>query len=346
MKRPEQQQRSRSRAARRGAGGRFLAAAVGFRRVAFWHRRANGKRSRAADPSLIIRERQTRDGVAMDHETMKVKPIFPLACVCLGLLARTACRPASRLRDLQDLAKLEAKVEAVSRKVMPATVALLSERTGSSGSGVITTADGLILTAAHVVQGAEELLVVFPDGKQVQGKVLGANYSKDIAMVKIPSKGQWPFVAMGASKSLEAGDWVIALGHSAGFDAATHAAGALRPRGFQRPGQFPHHRLHADRRRLGRAAVRPRWENHRHPFLHRPVSLTNNNHAGIDGFREDWDRILAGEAWGALSMNPFANPEMPVLGIGMAMMRGVKGVSSRAWSPDRPPPPPVSGPAT
>ncbi len=55
-------------------------------------------------------------------------------------------------------------------------------------------------------------------------------------------------------------------------------------------------------------------------------SLTNNNHAGIDGFREDWDRILAGETWGALSMNPFANPEMPVLGIGMAMMRGVKGV--------------------
>ena len=55
-------------------------------------------------------------------------------------------------------------------------------------------------------------------------------------------------------------------------------------------------------------------------------SFSNNNHAGIDGFREDWDRIRNGETWGSLSLNPFANPEMPVLGIGMAMMRGMRGV--------------------
>ncbi|RYD44731.1 MAG: PDZ domain-containing protein, partial [Verrucomicrobiaceae bacterium] len=57
------------------------------------------------------------------------------------------------------------------------------------------------------------------------------------------------------------------------------------------------------------------------------VSLTNNNHAGIDGFKDDWDRMMAGEAWGELSMNhPFANPEMPVLGINMGERRGVRGV--------------------
>ena len=151
---------------------------------------------------------------------MKPKQLFTLVAACLWLapggLLLQAREPA---RNLEDLAKLEAKVEAVSRKVMPATVALLSDRTGSSGSGVIASEDGLILTAAHVVQGADELLVVFPDGKQVQGKVLGANYSRDIAMVKITDKGKWPFLEMGASKSLAAGDWVIALGHSAGFDA-------------------------------------------------------------------------------------------------------------------------------
>jgi serine protease Do len=65
-------------------------------------------------------------------------------------------------------------------------------------------------------------------------------------------------------------------------------------------------------------------------------SLTNNNHAGIDGFRDDWDRIRAGETWGALSMNPFANPEMPVLGIGMGMMRGVKGVVVESVVPGSP----------
>jgi serine protease Do len=52
------------------------------------------------------------------------------------------------------------------------------------------------------------------------------------------------------------------------------------------------------------------------------VSWKNNNHAGIDGFVEDWDKLLAGKAWGRLSMNPLANPEMPVLGIEMGLDGG------------------------
>ena len=257
---------------------------------------------------------------------MKAKSLFPCVGLCLSLALGSLSLPAREpARNLQDLAKLESKVEALSRKVMPATVALLSERTGSSGSGVLTSADGLILTAAHVVQGADELLVVFPDGKQVQGKVLGANYSKDIAMVKITNPGKWPFVAMGGSKSLEAGDWVVALGHSAGFD-----AGRPPPVRFGRvvskgPGNF----LTTDCTLIGGDSGGPLFDLEGKIIgIHSSIgqSLTNNNHAGVDGFREDWDRILAGETWGALSMNPFANPEMPVLGIGMAMMRGVKGV--------------------
>jgi serine protease Do len=209
--------------------------------------------------------------------------------------------------------------------VLPATVALLSERTGSSGSGVITTADGLILTAAHVVQGAEELLIVFPDGKQVRGKVLGANYSKDIAMVRIADDGKWPFVEMGASKQLNAGDWVVALGHSAGFDANRPPPvrfGRVISKG---PGNF----LTTDCTLIGGDSGGPLFDlDGKIVGIHSSIgqSLTNNNHAGIDGFREDWDRMFAGEAWGELSLNPFANPEMPVLGIGMGMMRGIKGV--------------------
>ena len=176
----------------------------------------------------------------------------------------------------------------------PATVALLSERTGSSGSGVITTEDGLILTAAHVVQGAEEILVVFPDGKQVRGKVLGANYSKDIAMVQIEETGKWPFVEMGASKQLEAGDWVIALGHSAGFDASRPPPvrfGRVISKG---PGNF----LTTDCTLIGGDSGGPLFGlDGKIVGIHSSIgqSLTNNNHAGIDGFREDWDRIHAGE---------------------------------------------------
>lgn len=262
---------------------------------------------------------------------MKVNRILPLAGICLGGFLH-ASEP---VRDLADLTKLESKVEAVSQKVMPATVALLAEKTGSSGSGVITTAAGLILTAAHVVQGTEELEVVFPNGEQVMGKVLGANYSKDIAMVQIEGKGPWPFAEMGASKTLVAGDWVVALGHSAGFD-----AGRTPPVRFGRvvskgPGNF----LTSDCTLIGGDSGGPLFDlDGKIVGINSSigVSLTNNNHAGVDGFKDDWDRIKAGEAWGRLSMNPLANPEMPVLGIVMGMPRGVKGVPVEAVAPRSP----------
>ena len=259
--------------------------------------------------------------------------LFAAGFWLLAISGVTAAPPA--VRDLNDLERLQTRVEQVSAKVLPATVALLSDRTGASGSGVITTADGLILTAAHVVQGAESMLVVFPDGKQVQGKVLGANYSKDIAMVRIEGDGEWPHVTLGSSKDLGAGNWVVALGHSAGFDPAR-----TPPVRFGRvistgPGYF----LTTDCTLIGGDSGGPLFDlDGRLIAIHSSIgkSLTNNNHAGIDGFREDWDRILAGETWGSLSLNPFANPEMPVLGIGMAMMRGVRGVIVESVVPGSP----------
>lgn len=250
----------------------------------------------------------------------------------LGTGALSAREP---VRDLKDIAQLQEKVKAVSARVMPATVALISNRTGSSGSGIITTADGLILTAAHVIQGLEEITVVFPDGEQVLGKVLGANYSKDIAMVQISGGGPWPFVGMGASKPLEAGDWVVALGHSAGFDAARTPPVRFGRVVSKGPGNF----LTTDCTLIGGDSGGPLFDlDGKIVGINSSigVSLTNNNHAGIDGIKEDWDRLLAGEAWGKLTLNPFANPEMPVLGIGMGMRRSVSGVPVESVVPRSP----------
>jgi len=293
-----------------------------------------------ADPSLIpgFRKRKTNCGtrVAKEHEKMKAYTILQFTALGLwlatGSLTVHGREPA---RNLEDLAKIEAKVEEVSRKVMPATVALLSMRTGSSGSGVIATEDGLILTAAHVVQGSDEVLVVFPDGKQVQGKVLGANYSKDIAMVQIKDAGKWPHAEIGESKQLEAGDWVIALGHSGGFDAARTPPvrfGCVTSKG---PGDF----LSTDCTIIGGDSGGPLFNlDGKIIGVHSHIgeSLTNNNHAGIDGFREDWDRIHAGETWGKLSLDPSTNPEKPVLGVSMANVRGVKGVVITGVAPGSP----------
>jgi serine protease Do len=234
----------------------------------------------------------------------------------VGLLANaTPLAARDAIHGMADLVKIEQQVKQVSQQVLPTTVALLSEQTGSSGSGVVTTADGLILTAAHVVQGVEEVTVVFPNGQQVPGKVLGANYSKDIAMVKISQPGPWPFAPMGASKRLGAGDWVIALGHSAGFDAARTPPvrfGRVISKG---PGNF----LTTDCTLIGGDSGGPLFDLEGNIIGINSsigVSLVNNNHAGIDGFRQDWKRLLAGEAWGQLQMNAWANTDMAMLGIG------------------------------
>lgn len=253
---------------------------------------------------------------------MKTQTFIP---VVMALLMGSPLLARESVKSLEELQALQKKVEAVSAKVLPATVALVSDRTGSSGSGVVTTADGLILTAAHVVQGADELEVVFPGGKVVNGKVLGANFSKDIGLVKITDPGEWPFVPRGESKPLTAGDWVVALGHSAGYDPSRTPPvrfGRLVSKG---PGNF----FTTDCPLIGGDSGGPIFDlEGRIIGVNSSIgeSLKNNNHAGVDGFKDDWDRLIAGEMWGQLSMNPFANPEMPVLGINMGMDRRGKGV--------------------
>lgn len=261
--------------------------------------------------------------------------LFTLVMAGLSLVPAGVVQGREPARSVADLARLEKKVEDVAAKVTPATVALLSERTGSSGSGVVTTEDGLILTAAHVIQGATEMVVVFPNGRQVRGKVLGANYSKDIAMVQIADKGPWPYVGRGQSKPLQAGDWVIALGHSAGFDPDRPPPvrfGRVISKG---PGNF----LTTDCTLIGGDSGGPLFDlEGRIVGINSNIgeSVKNNNHAGIDGFQDDWDRLLSGEGWGRLSLNPFANPEMPVLGIEMGIMRGAGGVPVESVVPRSP----------
>jgi len=267
-------------------------------------------------------------GVALrTKDVMKATPIrkiLPFLCIAALLGVAGAREPVATAADLL---RLEERVAEVARQAMPVTVALLSDTTGSSGSGVLVSADGLILTAAHVVQGAEEVLVVFADGRQVPGAVLGANYSRDAAMVRITGAGgPWPFVELGGSRALDAGDWVVASGHSAGFDASRTPPirfGRVISKG---PGNF----LTTDCTLIGGDSGGPLFDlDGRLVAIHSSIgqALENNNHTGIDGFVEDWQRMLDGEAWGRLSLNPFANPDMPVLGISMGVhRRGGSGV--------------------
>ena len=91
-----------------------------------------------------------------------------------------------------------------------------TERSQSLGSGVIISADGYILTANHVVEGADEIKVALASGGQeFTAKVIGADAPTDVAVLKIAGK-DLPIVTMADSDKLEVGDVVLAIGNPFG----------------------------------------------------------------------------------------------------------------------------------
>lgn len=86
-----------------------------------------------------------------------------------------------------------------------------------TGSGFIMSGDGVILTNAHVVDGAENVTVTLKDGREFSGKVMGQDPVTDVAVVKIQANNL-PTVTLGNSEELRPGEWAIAIGNPLGLD--------------------------------------------------------------------------------------------------------------------------------
>ena len=85
------------------------------------------------------------------------------------------------------------------------------------GSGFILSADGLIMTNAHVVDGADEVLVTLTDKREFKAKIIGVDKRTDVAVVKIQATGL-PAVKVGDVSRLKVGEWVMAIGSPFGLD--------------------------------------------------------------------------------------------------------------------------------
>ncbi len=85
------------------------------------------------------------------------------------------------------------------------------------GSGFILSADGLIMTNAHVVEGADELIVTLPDKREFKAKLVGADKRTDVAVVKIEATGL-SAVKIGDTNRLRVGEWVMAIGSPFGLE--------------------------------------------------------------------------------------------------------------------------------
>jgi len=90
------------------------------------------------------------------------------------------------------------------------------------GSGFILNADGYVLTNAHVVEGAEEVIVTLADKREFKAKIIGADKRSDVALVRIDASGL-PTVRIGDVSKLKVGEWVIAIGSPFGLESTVTA---------------------------------------------------------------------------------------------------------------------------
>ncbi len=87
------------------------------------------------------------------------------------------------------------------------------------GSGFITQKNGIILTNAHVVSGADRVTVTLKDGREFEGVVKGKDEVTDLAVVKVDTSGvDLPVATLGNSESVRVGDWAIAVGNPVGLN--------------------------------------------------------------------------------------------------------------------------------
>ena len=103
----------------------------------------------------------------------------------------------------------------------------------SLGSGFIISADGYIMTNAHVVDRADKITVRLTDKREFRAKVIGADKRTDVALLKIEASGL-PKITLGDPNKLKVGEWVVAIGSPFGFDSSV-TAGIVSAKGRSLP---------------------------------------------------------------------------------------------------------------
>ena len=205
------------------------------------------------------------------------------------------------------LKRVEAKSRAVASRVLGATVGIINQGLAGNGhlgegSGVVVSEDGLILTVGHVIaQPGCDLTVIFPDGRRVAAKGLGANFARDAGLAKITEPGKWPHVEMGHSSDLTPGTWCMALGHPGGIQQGRTPPIRLgRILNSGKGAKF----LVSDATVISGDSGGPLFDlEGRVIGIHSNIGMyvDQNRHVPIDVYREQWNDLVAGKAIGTLA---------------------------------------------
>lgn len=215
---------------------------------------------------------------------------------------------------LKDLKQLNQKLVEMSERCSKATVVLVAKGGGGTGSGVVISKDGLILTAGHVVEAMNGgVVVIFPDGSRKDAKVLGGEFDRDAAMVQITEEGEYPFVDLADEASLQRNQWCVALGHPGGFN--PNRTPPIRLGRVLTKGDF----IESDCAVVGGDSGGPLFNVEGKLIgIHSNIgtSLSQNRHVPLYVFREHWDMMLQGERQGSkFASKDRVDPDRPVMGV-------------------------------
>jgi serine protease Do len=215
----------------------------------------------------------------------------------LDVGAETAATLKARYpASVDDLRRIQDQLQQVLQRAVPATTSV--EIGQAAGSGVIVSADGLVLTAAHVVgTPGRRAWVELPDGRRLRATSLGANHEADAGMVKIDSPPKdLPFAPLAQGQPLEPGDWVVTTGQPGGL-----VAGRAPPVRLGRVLFLEGDLLCTDCKLVGGDSGGPLFNMRGEVVgIHSSIgpSLTHNFHVPVTAFQRDWTRLLARELWG------------------------------------------------
>lgn len=213
--------------------------------------------------------------------------------------------PAS-LRERQE------QIIKIATQVAPAVVAIVpdveaakakgADAAMGSGSGVIVTEGGLILTAAHVLQAVgEEFEVILSNGDRVKAKSLGKAYGRDAALGQIIEPGKYPHVSRAEPDALAVGEWVLAMGHPGGYEVDRSAPLRL--------GRVIHTDMDGfivtDCTLSGGDSGGPLFNlEGKLVGIHSSIGwrVAENRHVPMEAFEKYWERLMKGDEWGRLGM--------------------------------------------
>lgn len=156
----------------------------------------------------------------MSRPLFRPQPVAHLVAVVLALALLADAAGAAPTAEA--LGRVEAAIRRVAVEATPKTVCVRIDRGGKAagfGSGAIVSADGLVLTCAHVTEPAADggrLVAVLPDGTEVGLSLVASNAKNDLSLCRlVGERRDWPAYTL-APTDPAVGDWVVALGHPGG----------------------------------------------------------------------------------------------------------------------------------